>query len=183
MVLAPDSGNGFCLSDHRSFIRCYAMERVSPAAPPLPTASAAIQTYYSMSIFPLPDLRSAHQLVRSELLAQLQTDPERGLSGATARRRLEAWGNNQIQEVTGPAWYTLLARQFWSLLVAERAHPVGQCLAVDYPVGAADVRFCHWVVPAAEHYDLLLPGQHDGLLFYTLLCGPVAVRTGTTRPR
>lgn len=106
------------------------MERVPPAAPPLPTASAAIQIYCSMSIFPLPDLRSAHHLVRSELLAQLQTDPERGLSGATARRRLEAWGNNQLQEVTGPAWYTLLARQFWSPLVAVLA--VGAGLSYYY---------------------------------------------------
>lgn len=46
--------------------------------------------------------KSVHALGLTELIAQLETDPERGLSAQEAARRLERHGENRLREAARP---------------------------------------------------------------------------------
>jgi Ca2+-transporting ATPase len=60
----------------------------------------------------------AYQLPAQAVLQQLESDPERGLSQAEARRRRERFGANVLRENGRDPWYKLLLRQFTDLLIA-----------------------------------------------------------------
>ena len=62
-------------------------------------------------------LANAYQLAPRDVVAQLQTDPTRGLSSDEAQRRLQQYGPNQLQSVPPiPKWRKFLA-QFTDPLV------------------------------------------------------------------
>ena len=62
-------------------------------------------------------LANAYQLAARDVVAQLQTDPTRGLSSDEAQRRLQQYGPNQLQSVPPvPKWRKFLA-QFTNPLV------------------------------------------------------------------
>jgi len=58
-----------------------------------------------------------HGLPPHEVVLLLQTDPERGLTGAEAARRLARDGPNQLPTVARAGWLTRLAHQFANPLV------------------------------------------------------------------
>jgi Ca2+-transporting ATPase len=66
---------------------------------------------------PYPTLENPYQLEPREVVAQLQTDPARGLSSDEAGRRLQQYGPNQLQATPPvPKWRKFLA-QFVNPLV------------------------------------------------------------------
>ncbi len=56
--------------------------------------------------------RAADDIPPGRILADLETDPDRGLSEEEARRRLERYGPNTIEEKEEPLWHRVL-RRFW----------------------------------------------------------------------
>src|SRR5512145_822891 len=58
-----------------------------------------------------------HALQPEEILTQLATPPEVGLSSAEAARRLEQYGPNQLQEAPRPTFLQLLFEQFNNFIV------------------------------------------------------------------
>src|SRR5512145_1263630 len=58
-----------------------------------------------------------HALRADEILAQLATPPEAGLSSAEAAQRLEQYGPNQLQEAPRPTFLQLLFEQFNNFIV------------------------------------------------------------------
>ena len=64
-----------------------------------------------------PTLKNPYQMQSREVVAQLQTDPARGLSSEEAQRRLEQYGPNQLQSKPPvPKWRKFLV-QFANPLV------------------------------------------------------------------
>jgi magnesium-transporting ATPase (P-type) len=62
-------------------------------------------------------LTKPYQLAARDVVAQLQTDPARGLSSDEAQRRLQQYGPNQLQSIPPtPKWRKFLA-QFTNPLV------------------------------------------------------------------
>jgi Ca2+-transporting ATPase len=59
-----------------------------------------------------------HQLSTEQVLAELGTDAERGLSQSEVQRRLVAHGPNVLQENGRQPWYRLLLHQFSDLMIA-----------------------------------------------------------------
>jgi P-type Ca2+ transporter type 2C len=64
-----------------------------------------------------PGPRAWHAVPIANLGAVLDTDPERGLTAAEARRRLEAVGSNAIDEPRAEPWWRAFLRQFHALVV------------------------------------------------------------------
>ncbi|HVG96915.1 MAG TPA: cation-translocating P-type ATPase [Chloroflexota bacterium] len=63
------------------------------------------------------DPAAAYQLPVAAVVAGLESDPERGLTGAAAQQRLERYGRNELpEEPAAPAWRRFLA-QFTDVLV------------------------------------------------------------------
>jgi Ca2+-transporting ATPase len=58
-----------------------------------------------------------HALQADEILAQLATPPDQGLSSAEATRRLEQYGPNQLKEAPRPTFLQLLFEQFNNFIV------------------------------------------------------------------
>ncbi|GIX49439.1 MAG: ATPase [Candidatus Tectimicrobiota bacterium] len=58
-----------------------------------------------------------HALAPTDVVAQLHTDPVRGLERAEARRRLVQYGRNVLQTSRVTPWYGVLARQFVDVLI------------------------------------------------------------------
>ena len=58
-----------------------------------------------------------HSLPVEQVLAELKTDPEKGLSTAEAKRRLEQYGPNALQEQPRPGFLQRLLNQFKDMVV------------------------------------------------------------------
>jgi Ca2+-transporting ATPase len=58
-----------------------------------------------------------HAMPVDSVLARLGTDAERGLSAEEARRRLQAYGYNELKEEKRSSWLPLLANQFRNILI------------------------------------------------------------------
>ena len=58
-----------------------------------------------------------HTRPGEEAVAELATDPERGLSDQEARQRLERYGPNTIESSEGDPWWRILLRQFLDPLI------------------------------------------------------------------
>ena len=58
-----------------------------------------------------------HQLAPEQVLAELGTDADQGLSQAEVRRRLAVHGPNLLQENGRQPWYRLLLHQFSDLMI------------------------------------------------------------------
>lgn len=58
-----------------------------------------------------------YKLSKDELLSQLETDPEKGLTNEEVRARLEKYGHNELQEEEGKSFLTKLKEQFADFLI------------------------------------------------------------------
>lgn len=69
------------------------------------------------TIRPEGDTSPWHALAVTAVLQRLNTDPQRGLSASQVRQRLPQYGENVLQAVRKPPWYTVLLRQFLDVLI------------------------------------------------------------------
>jgi Ca2+-transporting ATPase len=79
-------------------------------------------------------VENAHALTVSELAQRLTSSPETGLATAEVARRQNVYGPNRVPLDSGPAWWSLLLRQFWSPLVAVLVLAAGLSYWFDEPV-------------------------------------------------
>ncbi|GAB3110847.1 cation-transporting P-type ATPase [Streptomyces calidiresistens] len=79
----------------------------------------------------------AHRLGAHEVLLLTETDPERGLSTAEAKSRLERWGPNALPQTGGSGTMTRLLRQFHHPLIYVLLVAAVVALLLDEPVDSA----------------------------------------------
>jgi hypothetical protein len=88
-------------------------------------------------VMPIPEQREVHALPGVEVWRELRTDPERGLDGDEAERRLAVEGPNHLPEQPPPGRMTIVFRQFRNAMTALLAGAAAVSLAVGEPVDAA----------------------------------------------
>jgi sodium/potassium-transporting ATPase subunit alpha len=74
-------------------------------------------------------------LTQEQVAFELRTDPQRGLTGSEARRRLEHYGQNALKRSRRAPWYLKLAANFFSFFAALLWMAAALCFApgVDMP--------------------------------------------------
>ncbi|HXG52791.1 MAG TPA: cation-translocating P-type ATPase [candidate division Zixibacteria bacterium] len=75
----------------------------------------------------------------AEVVEELGTDAERGLTAAEALRRLARYGPNELQESRKPSPWTILARQFKNVLVVILISAIALSAALGHDLEAAAI--------------------------------------------